>query len=147
MLTTPASASSVPLPTAADIESAYGGAPAPEALASRTAGAQAASEAVDQLGVQIRQLLTLREAARLLPRRRRGRPMHVATLHRWATHGLRGVRLETVQVGGARCTTREALQRFFERLADPVPAPTKETPSARQLAVERAEEELDAIGI
>jgi hypothetical protein len=57
----PPSASSVPLPTAADIESAYGGAAAPEPVASRTAGAQAASEAVDQLGVQIRQLLTLRE--------------------------------------------------------------------------------------
>jgi hypothetical protein len=26
--------------------------------------------------------------------------------------------LETIQVGGTRCTSREALQRFFERLSE-----------------------------
>ncbi len=37
-------------------------------------------------------------------------------LYRWATEGLRGVHLETIQVGGTLCTSIEALQRFFERL-------------------------------
>lgn len=63
------------------------------------------------------QVLPLEEAARRLPRRRGNRPVHPTTLHRWAHTGLRGVHLETIQVGGTRCTSIEALQRFFERLA------------------------------
>lgn len=59
---------------------------------------------------------TLTDAAAGLPRRRGGKPVNVATLYRWATHGCRGVRLETIQIGGTRCTSQEALQRFFERL-------------------------------
>lgn len=62
-------------------------------------------------------ILTLAQAADDLPRRRRGRKTHVSTLYRWATAGCRGVRLETIQVGATRCTSREALQRFFERLS------------------------------
>ncbi len=62
------------------------------------------------------EILTLRHAAQRLPRRRSGRRPHPATLYRWATDGLRGVRLETIQVGGTTCTSIEALQRFFERL-------------------------------
>ncbi len=38
------------------------------------------------------------------------------TLHRWAAKGCRGVVLETICVGGTRCTSAEALQRFFDRL-------------------------------
>src|SRR3954451_22020866 len=72
-------------------------------------------------------LLSLAQAAEELPRRRRGRKTHVSTLYRWATAGCRGVLLETIQVGATRCTSREALQRFFERLSQgvgggPVPA-------------------------
>jgi len=51
-----------------------------------------------------------------LPRRRRGKKCHVSTLYRWASVGCRGVRLETVQIGATCCTSREALQRFFESL-------------------------------
>ena len=43
----------------------------------------------------------------------------LATLYRWATHGCRGVRLETIQIGGTKCTSQEALQRFFNRLSNP----------------------------
>lgn len=60
--------------------------------------------------------ITLAQAAASLPRRRGGRRTHVATLYRWSTRGCRGVVLETVQVGGTRCTTQEALQRFCEAL-------------------------------
>lgn len=63
-------------------------------------------------------LITLREAAATLPHRRGGRPTHSATLFRWATEGLRGVKLEVVQVGATKCTSREALQRFFAKLAE-----------------------------
>jgi hypothetical protein len=67
-------------------------------------------------------LITLADAAGELPRRRRGRKTHVSTLFRWTTIGCRGVILESLQCGGTRCTSREALQRFFERLSTPVQA-------------------------
>jgi Protein of unknown function (DUF1580) len=54
------------------------------------------------------------------PPRRRGRNAHVSSVYRWSTVGCRGVVLESLQVGGTRCTSREALQRFFERLSQPV---------------------------
>ncbi len=63
------------------------------------------------------QLLTLKDAAARLPRRRAGRPTHRATLYRWCTVGYRAVRLECIRVGGTLCTSIEALQRFFDRLA------------------------------
>ena len=62
-------------------------------------------------------LLTLAQAAEDLPRRRRGGKTNISTLYRWSQSGCRGVRLETIQIGGTRCTSREALQRFFERLS------------------------------
>ena len=51
-----------------------------------------------------------------IPLRRTGRPIHLATWHRWASQGLHGVRLETLRVGGTRCTTVAAVQRFFAKL-------------------------------
>lgn len=68
---------------------------------------------------QDEQIITFGQAVEELPRRRRGRKTHVSTLYRWATSGCRGVVLETLQIGGTRCTSREALQRFFERLSVP----------------------------
>src|SRR5262245_12375645 len=96
------------------------------------------------------------EAARELPRRRRGRKPHVSTLYRWMTSGCRGVVLESIQVGGTRCTSREALQRFFERLsgpdltgpvgghADPVPA--HRTAAQRQRDSTKAGRKLAELG-
>jgi hypothetical protein len=60
------------------------------------------------------ELVSLTEATKLLPKRRKGKRPNVATLYRWTTIGVRGIVLESVQVGGTRCTSREALQRFFE---------------------------------
>lgn len=53
------------------------------------------------------QLLTLEQAARSLPG-------HVApsTIWRWYRKGVRGVRLETIVIGGKRLTSSEALGRF-----------------------------------
>src|SRR5262249_52278572 len=59
--------------------------------------------------------LPLTEAAATLPRRRGGKRTNVATLYLWSTRGLRGQVPETIQVGGTRCTSVEALQRFFDR--------------------------------
>ena len=63
-------------------------------------------------------------AARELPELQRdGKPPTSSTMYRWSdpNAGCRGVVLETVQVGGSRCTTREALHRFIERLTTSVP--------------------------
>ncbi|MCA9312358.1 MAG: DUF1580 domain-containing protein [Phycisphaerales bacterium] len=62
------------------------------------------------------QLIPLNDVPRRLPRRSNGRRIHIATIYRWAQRGCRGVRLETVQVGGTKYTSPEALQRFFDRL-------------------------------
>jgi len=45
-----------------------------------------------------------------------GLKLHYGTIHRWCTKGLRGIRLESLKVGGARYTSTEALQRFFAKL-------------------------------
>ena len=68
------------------------------------------------ISIQHEQLVTLTEAARRLPGRST-RPS-VSTIFRWVSPGLRGIQFETVKVGGRRCTSIEALERFFQRLTD-----------------------------
>lgn len=95
-------------------------------------------------------LLSLSEAARSLPRRRRGRKPHVSCLYRWSVSGCRGVLLETIQVGGTRCTSREALARFFQALTYGPEATQPDRPrtsAARQRASERAARELQREGV
>lgn len=83
--------------------------------------------------------LSLADAARFVGK-------HVATVYRWSTTGVRGVVLETLQVGGTRCTTREALQRFCERLT---PTTRGEVPTIDRCstAAEYAAEELERYGV
>ena len=45
-------------------------------------------------------LITLTQLAKQLPER-----PHPSTCARWATRGIRGIRLKTYLVGGRRCTT------------------------------------------
>ncbi len=61
-------------------------------------------------------VLCFRSACSQLSRRRADRPVRTSTLYRWSSEGLRGVKLETIQIGGTRCTSVEALQRFFDLL-------------------------------
>ena len=99
---------------------------------------------------QSEHVISLKEAARLLPQRS-GKPVHVSTLYRWVNPGLKGHVLETVQVGGTRCTSREALDRFFAALtADTqgrAAAPAPPLDRARRDALRRAEQILDSAGI
>lgn len=94
------------------------------------------------------ELLSLAAAARILPRRRGGKKVHTATLYRWTTTGLKGVVLESLQVGGTRCTSQQALQRFFDQLS---PLPTShrspECHSQRTKKAMRVEKELDELGV
>ena len=41
-----------------------------------------------------------------------GRRPHLATVHKWAMHGVRGVKLESLVIGGRRVTTAAAVERF-----------------------------------
>lgn len=94
-------------------------------------------------------VITLNEARKLLPALRRGKKPHVSTLWRWSLHGVKGVVLETVSVGGTRCTSREALQRFLETLNRDQRSPVehRRTSRDREAAIRRAEEELRRYGI
>ena len=105
------------------------------------------------------QLITLTEAAKLLPRVN-GRKPAVCTLWRWCRKGLRGQFLAYVRVGRRICTTRQAMLRFFTDLAEidqqqrPVPyakpASLKHQPVTsreRQRALSEADRILEEAGI
>jgi len=102
------------------------------------------------IDVQTETVISLAEAVRLLPARRAGKKVHLSCLYRWSTVGCRGIVLETIQVGATRCTSHQAMQRFFEALTaqarreSPAPAPPSKT---RQQAFRQAEQRLARAGI
>ena len=61
-------------------------------------------------------VLSFGEAARYVGKLKGTKAVAFQTLFRWATKGCRGVVLEAIFVGGTRCTSREALQRFFDAM-------------------------------
>lgn len=84
--------------------------------------------------------ITFNQAAKLLPD---GRRPNFSTWWRWSVHGLRGVKLETVLCGGRRCTTVEAVARFFERVTaagtvEPSPSRTSSQREKEISAADRA---------
>jgi hypothetical protein len=89
-------------------------------------------------------LLGISQAAHQSP----GRP-HISTVWRWINRGIRGIKLETVMIGGRRYTSAEALERFFERTtaAAAGEAPPVRTSRQRQRDIARAERELQEAGI
>jgi len=96
------------------------------------------------IDIRSEQLLSINGATKSL----HGRP-HISTVWRWIQRGVRGVKLETVLIGGRRYTSNEALERFVSRTtaaAAGEPAPTR-TPTQRQRAILAAERELAAAGI
>lgn len=94
------------------------------------------------------QLLTLSMAAREVPNRRSGCGINVSTVWRWSLRGIRGVRLETLLIGGIRYTSREALHRFFTATTAAADnAPSAKTPPKRDREIANAEAELRDLGI
>ena len=91
-------------------------------------------------------LMTLAKATKYVPRRRKGQKAHCATMYRWAKLGLRGVRLETIRVGGTLCTSEEKLQLFFNQLTELKSGKCDET---KQLASDQklVQQQLDQAGI
>lgn len=66
--------------------------------------------------LELGELISFHDAAATLPVRRRGRPAHVGTLHRWRAKGIRGVRLPAKRVGGVWMTSCAALSWFVDQL-------------------------------
>lgn len=103
------------------------------------------------IDISSEQVVTLATSTKFLPKRRKGARPNVATLYRWAQTGVRGIRLETLMVGGTRCTSMEALQRFFDAITaaceptTPSIAPRHTT--ARRRQIEAAEKRLAQAGI
>lgn len=105
------------------------------------------------IDIQAEQVFALSEGPnRLEVERRGGKRIHRATFFRWARNGIRGVRLETIRVGGSLCTSAEALARFFARLSDEspgqgTPARVAPPPRERSRQIARTDRELDALGV
>lgn len=98
------------------------------------------------IDIATEEIFPLNDAPKHLPPRR-GKVIHVSTIHRWVQRGLKGIRLEVVQVGGSRHTSLPALQRFFDRLGDPNTRPAVGNSASRDRAFAAAENELTQAGI
>jgi hypothetical protein len=107
------------------------------------------------LDITAESTITLTQATALLPPGRGGARPTLGCLLRWVLHGSRcpsgeRVRLEAVRLGGRWVTSREALQRFAERLTprmdDEPPAPPR-TANQRRRESERAAQELERMGV
>jgi len=97
----------------------------------------------------------LAETPKHVPPRRGGKRLHQSTPFRWAKHGVRGVRLETIRIAGSLCTSVEALQRFFEALSatdEPALISAPQADALRSSATRRradavADRELQELGL
>lgn len=84
-----------------------------------------------------------------------GKRLAQSTFYRWASRGVKGIRLETRFLGVGRYTSTEALQRFFDRLTEAtdshrggvIATESKAKGCNRKAEIERAERELDLAGI
>lgn len=95
--------------------------------------------------------MTLAESARWISKTAGVPEPHISTLHRWATHGVRGVRLQTTRVGARFWTTAASLAEFLDALNGgkeyrPAHEPKWETVSFSQ-DVRRAQIEAACIDI
>jgi hypothetical protein len=84
-----------------------------------------------------------------LPPSRKGKPLNCSTVFRWIVKGVRGIRLEAARLGGQWFTSREALQRFAERLtAQALPTAVDEvrTPAEMSRAADQASLRLERRG-
>jgi Protein of unknown function (DUF1580) len=100
-------------------------------------------------------ILTFKQAADWIPRRRAGCKVSSSTFWRWSNIGIAGEKLETICLGGARCTSKQAIQRFFDAVtaarrggsatpASPDAGRTR-TEAERRRAAEKAGEVLETM--
>lgn len=89
----------------------------------------------------LKDAITLSQAVDLVPRR-----PHVATVWRWATRGVRGIKLRTWLSGGTRVTTPAALEEFLQRLNADLPADEGEAAADLARRAKEAGKALEAMG-
>jgi hypothetical protein len=90
------------------------------------------------------ELITLQDAAKLIPGRDQGH-VHEFTVQRWTRPpGKRGVILESVLAGPCRCTSREALIRFMDRVTH-VASKKNLRPALGKIATRTRREKLEAV--
>ena len=93
------------------------------------------------------ELVRLSDVPKHLPRNRNGKKVGTSTVYRWATKGVRGIRLEWWQLPSGRVTSLEAVTRFLRALteqrlsADPTQF---QTPRRRTRRAQKAEQFLVA---
>jgi hypothetical protein len=102
--------------------------------------------------------LTLDQAAALLPPGRNGAHPTLGCMLRWVLDGANAVgpdgkptgeriRLEAIRMGGRWLTSREALNRFADRLTPRLdgqaPTPDTRSPTKRRRASDHADDELE----
>jgi hypothetical protein len=119
-------------------------------------GAATRRRSIYQIVLGRDRIITLAQAAALIPPRRRGRKTSVSTIFRWSKTGCRGVILPTIQLGGSRCTSIEAMQVFVETLTErsqdlsdqtsPAVLPLRRSPAQRQRESEAAGKLLEQMG-
>ena len=115
---------------------------------------QGSIEDTPMINLQTDTTLSLLQAAKLIPPTRGDKPVQVCTLVRWILHGVRGVRLEAVRIGGRWITSHEALDRFTAALTaqynlEPTQTTSTSKPELKryQRHQECVEEQLAALGI
>jgi len=94
------------------------------------------------IDVKTEKIVPFQKAGRKFPENR-----HVSTIHRYRLRGVRGIKLETILIGGIRYTSEEAIQRFIDSLnsaGSPAPAIS---PAQRQRQSEAARVALQEMGI
>ena len=60
--------------------------------------------------------ITAAEYCAMRPLGRNGSPMRLPTAYRHMKHGLRGIKLEHIFIGGVLYTSVEAVERFWRRV-------------------------------
>ena len=93
------------------------------------------------------ELVPVRDVPKHLPPRPTGKRVHISAVYRWLLRGIRGVRLESLKIGGTTYTSKEALQRFADQLSSPTrdPGTTPATTLTRKKQIDRAARQVDAI--
>ena len=92
-------------------------------------------------------VISLTEAAKRCPTRRGGKHTSISCLYRWTTSGCKGEVLESIQVGGTRCTSREALARFFQQLTERVVTVRQQSECSPGISPNETEQQLDSLGM
>lgn len=96
------------------------------------------------IDVNTEAILKLNDARTAFPGDKR---LSLATLHRWRLNGIRGVRLETILIGGMRYTSREAIARFIAAQNAEGASDFVITPAQRKRLAEAAQEALTRAGV